>query len=286
MGFKQNHEDRRGISLIISTQARTNAKVPFLYALTVLAITWSIACILFVQPENGVRYFSVVMAIPAITAIYFDKINNTRTTCFHKRMNIKALAFGILYPLLFIILSAGIAGMTGLAQSSTAQWFSWDRVITTLVTIFFNLFTVLGEEYGWRGYLLPKLTTVYGKVKAVLIIGIIWALYHAPVVYLLAKTTGMEHPLLVTVVQFGVVFLLNMPFCYCYYLSENLIPVLFIHSVWNVVNTTVLGDIYKNTQGIMQGNLLLINGEGLIGLILGLVVMLIYCLVRTQQHTE
>ncbi|WP_159081949.1 CPBP family intramembrane glutamic endopeptidase [Paenibacillus sp. CAA11] len=265
-----------------SPQTRTYGKVPFLYALTVLIITWAIASILFIDPEKGMRYFAVVMAVPALTALYFNKKYGTGMACFSQRMNAKALAFGILFPLLFIVLSAVIAGMSGMAQSHAAQWFSVNHVVAMIVTIFVNLFTVLGEEYGWRGYLLPKLTADYGKVKAVLMVGIIWALYHAPVVYLLAKATGMEHPLLVTAVQSAGVFVLNIPFAYCFYLSGNLIPVLFFHSVWNVVNTTVLGDIYKNTQGIMHGDLLTINGEGLLGLVLGLVVLLLYCMFRIK----
>jgi len=38
-----------------------------------------------------------------------------------------------------------------------------------------------GEELGWRGYLLPKLMPL-GKTKAYLILGIIWGLWHLPMV--------------------------------------------------------------------------------------------------------
>jgi len=39
-----------------------------------------------------------------------------------------------------------------------------------------------GEEYGWRGYLLPRLMPL-GEIKASLILGIIWALWHMPVLF-------------------------------------------------------------------------------------------------------
>ena len=37
-----------------------------------------------------------------------------------------------------------------------------------------------GEEYGWRGYLLPRLIPL-GEIKASLIVGVIWSLWHLPV---------------------------------------------------------------------------------------------------------
>lgn len=43
-----------------------------------------------------------------------------------------------------------------------------------------SLFT-FGEEFGWTGYLLPKLLPV-GRWRAVLIYGIIWGLWHAPII--------------------------------------------------------------------------------------------------------
>ena len=38
----------------------------------------------------------------------------------------------------------------------------------------------LGEEFGWRAYLLPKLMPL-GPRKAVLLVGVIWAIWHWPV---------------------------------------------------------------------------------------------------------
>ena len=36
-------------------------------------------------------------------------------------------------------------------------------------------------EFGWRGYLLPKLM-VLGKARAYTILGVIWGLWHAPLI--------------------------------------------------------------------------------------------------------
>lgn len=45
-----------------------------------------------------------------------------------------------------------------------------------------NLIPTLGEELGWQGYLLPKLRLLVSDRQAILITGIIWGLWHAPVI--------------------------------------------------------------------------------------------------------
>jgi hypothetical protein len=47
--------------------------------------------------------------------------------------------------------------------------------------IWINSLLAFGEEWGWRGYLLPRLMPL-GKWKAYLLVGIIWGLWHAPLV--------------------------------------------------------------------------------------------------------
>ena len=41
----------------------------------------------------------------------------------------------------------------------------------------------LGEEIGWRGYMMPKLINIFGMGKAVIIGGIIWGIWHWPLTY-------------------------------------------------------------------------------------------------------
>ncbi len=57
----------------------------------------------------------------------------------------------------------------------------------TLVAIalapLFNFGATFGEELGWRGYLLPKLS-VLGKRKALLISSVIWGVWHWPIIWL------------------------------------------------------------------------------------------------------
>ena len=41
----------------------------------------------------------------------------------------------------------------------------------------------LGEELGWRGYMMPKLIKICGLPKAIIIGGIIWGIWHWPLTY-------------------------------------------------------------------------------------------------------
>ena len=43
-----------------------------------------------------------------------------------------------------------------------------------------NFVTCFGEEWGWRGYLVPKLSEKFSTIPMLLISGLIWGLWHAP----------------------------------------------------------------------------------------------------------
>ena len=53
-------------------------------------------------------------------------------------------------------------------------------------------FAALGEEAGWRGYMMPKMIKLWGVGKAVVIGGIIWGMWHWPLTYV-GHNFGMEY---------------------------------------------------------------------------------------------
>lgn len=47
---------------------------------------------------------------------------------------------------------------------------------------FFNMIFALGEEAGWRGFMTPWFCDKYGKTRGLLLSGLIWAVWHWPLI--------------------------------------------------------------------------------------------------------
>jgi membrane protease YdiL (CAAX protease family) len=271
-----------------------NYRIIFSYSLVVLLSTWIFAFLIFSKPNVGLGLFGVVMFFPAIVALIFNRFIHKKSfksmfSCVFIKPNLKSMVFSIGYPLIFIATCGIIALIIGLGYFNPGNSTLTYIIISSIIVILVNLISVFGEEYGWRGYLLPKLTIITGKTRATIILGVIWALYHFPLVYLLAKTTGIGNPLLIATIQAVGVFFITFAFSYSYYLSKgSLIPVLFLHSTWNTINVLILGDIYTNKSGIIAGNIPIINGEGVFGLILGgiLVLWFINQFNKSEKYTN
>lgn len=55
----------------------------------------------------------------------------------------------------------------------------WLLIINIEGTIMM-FFPAFGEEWGWRGYMMPKLIKLIGKPAAIIVGGVLWGLWHAP----------------------------------------------------------------------------------------------------------
>jgi len=106
---------------------------------------------------------------------------------------------GYFIPVAYAVPVYLIVWMTGLGRfadaefiSRTAETFGWSNFSPALILILFVLFTAtlglvgktsraLGEEIGWRGFLVPELSKVVGFTGVGLISGAMWAVYHFPV---------------------------------------------------------------------------------------------------------
>ena len=77
-----------------------------------------------------------------------------------------------------------------------AEVSSFVVIIYPLISIVSGVvlsFAAFGEEFGWRGYMMPKLIELVGMPKALIIGGIIWGLWHAPLTCA-GHNFGMDYP--------------------------------------------------------------------------------------------
>lgn len=56
-----------------------------------------------------------------------------------------------------------------------------------------NFVTCFGEEWGWRGYLVPKMSRQLPTVPMLLVTGLIWGLWHAPLT-MIGHNYGVGYP--------------------------------------------------------------------------------------------
>jgi membrane protease YdiL (CAAX protease family) len=89
-----------------------------------------------------------------------------------------AVAVGL--PIVLIVLEGVIFGLLGNPIDPSLVSGSLAAYLLTLV--FLTLIAGLGEEPGWRGFALGRLETRYAPVPATLLLGLLWALWHLPLV--------------------------------------------------------------------------------------------------------
>jgi len=174
-------------------------------------------------------------------------------------------------PALFVAALILFNHATGLGR------FVWSRPLSIFVayplTVVVNglVGTPLGfgEEYGWRGYLLPRLLPL-GEVKATLLLGLIWGLWHLPAIII-----GLNYPnqpLWAALAVFTAnALLLAFPFTWLYTASGGSPFVVGVmHATLNAV-----ADAFTTPEHIPAGGPLVVGGGGLVAAALLLAVVLV-----------
>ena len=87
---------------------------------------------------------------------------------------------------------------SALAEGQTSPAINpWVIVLSQTLTALriapvLNVIPILGEEFGWRAYLQPKLMPLGGR-KTMLLMGIVWGLWHAPLIAM-GHNYGTQYP--------------------------------------------------------------------------------------------
>lgn len=259
-----------------------------LYSITVLIVSWLFTILLFQNEALALKAFALVMFAPLVVAIIFQRIPSLRLSSevkFFKNLTLLSCLFGLIYPIAVVLVIAVADLSFGISDLKDLSLSDWKKLVSVLSLFIPALLSAFGEEAGWRGYLLPSLAEKYSKLKATIITGVIWALFHMPVVFLLSKAQDVQNPALVTLVQAGAAFMISFAFAYIFFKTRSLIPVILLHASWNLFNPYVLGNIYTNEAGILRGNIFIQNGEGVMGLLVLLVASIFFAYRIKQLDT-
>jgi uncharacterized protein len=148
---------------------------------------------------------------------------------------------------------------------------------TFIIVPFLNLLPSLGEEIGWRGFLLPNLEPM-GKIKAMVISGMIWALWHTPMILILGFAYGNQMwP--GAVLHFMMVSGLGIWMAYIWFRTRSTVLAAFMHATFNANAYGIGAMIFVNS------NKLIIGAAGLVGALLCLLLGMVTLYFASRQST-
>jgi uncharacterized protein len=168
------------------------------YVLT-YAVTWTLWAPLVVfrgQIPGPLAFVLLVLGsnVPSVLGVLFVAILRGRSgvvtllrRLLHARIGLRwylaVLALSMIAPLAIgvSILFGGATPVVGMTILGVLSFF--------LISIFPG--SALGEELGWRGFVLPRMQARHSALKASLIIGILWGSWHLP----LWLTGNESHPI-------------------------------------------------------------------------------------------
>ncbi len=230
--------------------------------------------------------------VPVLSAVITKRITKVRSKYFlslkvwknKKAWLFSAFAPGILivigsilYFLIFANEYSGVFAYGQLMGNDSAV--SIDNVfVFTIICVIIAALMIpiqlieLGEEVGWRGYLLSLQVEKYGERKAILINGFEWGLAHLPLIYFGfnysldnfgAPWTNMLVMILMCMV-FGTLF------SYITIKTGNCAYAAIMHGVVNIIGEIPVLLTYSKQSGLLGP-----NPSGIIGMSLFLVVAVV-----------
>ncbi|HMG06189.1 MAG TPA: type II CAAX endopeptidase family protein [Chthoniobacterales bacterium] len=184
-----------------NSKARVWKKIAVFYALTMLfsGVFDALVLVAGKMDAGNLLYVTGSMWSPALAAFVTKAIHGESIR--ELRWNWGAAKYawlGYLIPIAYalpVYLFVWLGGFGGFADAAfikrTAVTFGWSNFPAGVTLTLFVLLTgtlglvgklsrALGEEIGWRGFLVPELAKVVGFPAVGLISGLMWAAYHFP----------------------------------------------------------------------------------------------------------
>ncbi len=147
-----------------------------------------------------------------------------------RHLGLRQWPIAILLPVAAIGTSFGIARLLGVVRFVDLGSYLLDAPISLAVLTVL----VLGEEIGWRGFLFGELLTTTPPRRAALIVGIVQAAFHLPLLLLAAGYDSAGSRWIVVPGVMVVISAAGVVFGWLRIRSASLYPVLLAHAAVNV----------------------------------------------------
>lgn len=165
-----------------------------------------------------------------------------------------AVAYFLIFPDKFDLKFGYMAAQYQALGLEITQEMLVTTVISQLILGFFvgpilNFVTCFGEEWGWRGYLLPKMQEKLPILPMLLINGVIWGVWHAPLT-MIGHNYGVEYwgfPI-TGIIAMSVFCIVNgVIFSFLTIKTGSCIPAVFAHGALN--GFASVGILFINETG-------------------------------------
>jgi len=178
------------------------------------------------------------------------------------------LAAGVWIPAVYLFVSYG-AYWIFLPSSFTGK-IGTTSIPTLLLLIPSALITAAGEEIGWRGFLLPKVAQIWNVKVAVILCGIIWSVWHMPLMIagLYESGTVLWYQLLSFTLQ---TIVMTAILAYLRLNSKSVWPAIVLHGAHNYIDQLICGPL---THAHMQAYFV-----GETGFLTAIVMIIVTCFV-------
>lgn len=177
-----------------------------------------------------------LMWCPGIAAIIVSQIYHRGENAMNfRKCRVEYTLAGIWLPLVYSAISYGIYlliyGKEVTTGNMALTFLQMPGMLLLYLAIFFV--TAMGEEIGWRGYLVPKLNELFGFHKGAFISGVVWALWHLPIIATgYVSNIPIWYQVPIYVLQ---CIAMSYPLFYLSLKSRSVWPAIFLHFVHNFV---------------------------------------------------
>ena len=147
-------------------------------------------------------------------------------------LNVWWIAFGV--TLLMSLIVSIIVWLTPFASFDFAPKYGVVvQILNFLLTVvILTLTNSLGEEIGMRGYLQPRLMSL-GRTPALLLVGLVWAAWHMPLIFLTPFYHTAGNRLIVVALFVGTIVAASFFFGYLRIYTGSIWPASIAHAVHN-----------------------------------------------------